>query len=210
MMIQINKRNEPQSWAAYRLTPGSIYTPNAELREALLAEQGYICAYCMRAIPVHKRDPNKAETSKIEHIQSRSDNPSRQLDYENMVMCCPGNMNGQAHCDNSKGNKAITFSLFQLHLQQSISYGTHKGEIKSSNENWDNEINNILCLNNPMIKFNRIETLHGIRRVLENKKWKKAVLEQKLAAWKNFNNQGKLMPYCGIVIWYLEKKLRTL
>ena len=38
----------------------------------------------------------------------------------------------------------------------------------------------------------------------------KAKIEEKLEEWLNPDANGKLKPYCGIVIWYLQKKLRQM
>jgi len=206
-MILIQKRGEPATWKAYRLTPGVIYAPSHDLRNALLAEQGYICAFCMRSIPVTRLDPGEAEQSKIAHLKSRANHRDHQLDYDNMVVCCPGNINGSAHCDKSQGPRNVTLPLFNNQLQQSIKYSTHDGEIKSSNVNWDTEINDVLHLNNVLLKYNRIQTLIGIRNVLETLKWRRAKIREKLSQWTSHDAHGRLKPYCGIVIWYLQKKL---
>ena len=205
-MITINKDNEPVAWTAYRNTPGATYQAIEPLRTALLVEQGYICAYCNRDIPVTKSE--NRETSRIEHIQCRENYPQRQLDYYNMVVCCPGFIDSTEHCDKSKKNHNISFTPFNPAVQQSISYGSKEADIKSSNGTWDNEINTILKLNNKLLKKNRNETLDGVRAVLDKKKWSRAQIENKLLEWSNKDNEGKYKPYCGIVIWYLEKKLR--
>ncbi|MDZ7897366.1 MAG: hypothetical protein U5N85_04965 [Arcicella sp.] len=205
-MIRINKKTEPIEWTKKKLTPNfTKYSSIPELRDALLEEQGFICAYCMRSIPV--KDFNEAETSKIEHIKSRSDLPDLQLDYNNMIICCPGSINGSSHCDKSKGHRSLSFSLFDISVQSSIVYGTKDGKIKSANATIDDEISSLLSLNNAMLKANRKETLSGILTILEKKKWKKAQIELKLVEWNKKENQ-RLKPYCGVVIWYLEKKLR--
>lgn len=73
-MRKIIKQSEPKEWMVYRrFTPEADYEANPELRKSLLEEQGYICAYCMRRIPV--RDKNSNETSRIEHILSREKHP---------------------------------------------------------------------------------------------------------------------------------------
>ena len=53
----------------------------------------------------------------------------------------------------------------------------------------------------------RVQVLDGIRRVLERKKWKRAKIQEILDQWKNIDGKGEQKAYCGIVIWYLEKKL---
>ena len=205
-MIKINKGNEPTSWRVYRLTPGVAYQATEELRDALLKDQGYICAYCMRVIPV--RDTGNPETSRIEHIKCRDRYEELELDYNNMVICCPGIIDGTEHCDKSKGNQDISFNLFHPAFQDSISYSSKDGKIKSSNAVWDNEINQKLQLNNNRLKYNRQYALDGIRSLLEKKKWRRAELESKLREWSVPDQDGKLKTYCGVVIWYLEKKLR--
>ena len=207
-MIRINKGNEPQSWIEYKNTPGTTYTSHPELKEALLSEQGYICAYCMRRIPLKKCDPGESVTCKIEHIKSRSANREYEKDYKNMIMCCPGSIDGNAHCDKSKGQREITLSPFSDDLEKTISYRSKDGEIRSSNMIWNEEINNILCLNNPLLKRNRKDTLAGIQKVLGQKTWNTTDIRRKLQDWKSLDDDGKFYPYCGIVIWFLERRLR--
>ena len=68
-MRKINKNPEPKEWTAYHLAPGVNYQSIPELRSSLLEEQDYVCAYCMRRIPV--RDSNSYETARIDHILCR-------------------------------------------------------------------------------------------------------------------------------------------
>lgn len=210
-MIRINKGIEPIEWTRKKATPGFVeYKPIPELREALLKEQGYICAYCMREIPVNKKDPGQNETSKIEHLKCRHKYPDFQLDYNNMVICCPGFIDGTEHCDKSKGKQDITFNIFHPSLQSSISYLTKDGTIKSSDPQWNNEIENILKLNNSMLKTNRKKALEGVLMALDKKKWRPAEISSKLDLWKNVNKEGHHKPYCGIISWFLERRLRHL
>ncbi|NDV66616.1 hypothetical protein [Bacteroides sp. 224] len=205
-MKKINKGTEPKAWKQFRETPGvTEYVANDALRESLLEEQGYICAYCMRRIPV--RDKISNETSRIDHLKCRDNYPDLQLDYNNMVICCPGCINGDDHCDKLKGNKEITFSPFEIHLENSISYSTKDGHIKSSNVQWNKELEEVLNLNNHMLKLNRRQAIEGLRSVLEKSKWSKSVLQMQLQKWESFDKNHHLKPYCGVIIWYLRKKL---
>jgi len=208
-MIKINKGNEPATWTQKKETPGFVkYEPTDDLRKKLLKEQGSICAYCMREIPT--KDKGVRETSKIEHVKSRDDRPDLQLDYNNMVICCPGYLNADAHCDKSKGKLSVTFSLFNNVFPDTISYSVKNGTISSGNTTWNKEINDMLNLNNSLLAYNRLYVLEGIKTVIEKKKWKKAKIEEKLEKWLNPDADGKLKPYCGIVIWYLQKKNRQM
>jgi uncharacterized protein (TIGR02646 family) len=205
-MIKINKGNEPTSWRVYSLTPGVAYQASEDLRDALLKDQGHICAYCMRTIPV--KDVGNSETSHIEHIKCRARYKELELEYSNLVICCPGIIDGTKHCDRAKGNLDILFNLFHPALQNSITYSSKDGKIKSSNTEWDNDINQKLKLNNKRLKYNRQYALDGIRFILEKKSWRRSELESILHDWSVPDQDGKLKSYCGVVIWYLEKKLR--
>lgn len=117
-MILITKNKEPKEWTEYRNTPGVDYQAIPELVQSLLKEQGYICAYCMRRIPtkdkIYKKDGVNFvytnEDHRVEHIKSREQHDDLKLDYTNMVVCCPGHIGAQDHCDRLKGPKDISFS----------------------------------------------------------------------------------------------------
>ena len=56
--IPKKSNNEPDSLRATRLTDGATYDEcnKNDVREALLNEQGYLCAYCMRRIENERGD----------------------------------------------------------------------------------------------------------------------------------------------------------
>ena len=63
----------------------------AEVRSALyacmLVEQGKLCAYTM--MPIGREPDVVRRDFHIEHIQPRSRQPERELDYSNLVLCAP-------------------------------------------------------------------------------------------------------------------------
>lgn len=205
-MKKIVKFPEPREWEEYRNTPNATYKSIPELRDSLYKEQGYICAYCMRRIPC--KDPNSTENHKIEHIQCRDNYAIRSLDYSNMIMCCPGNIGGSGlHCDSSKGNQDISFTPFDDHFIDTLSYNSKDGHIKSSNKKYDQEINEILNLNNYLLRINRKNTLDGVLRVLMKYNYSKSYMTRILKKWESKDEEGKFPEYCGIVVYYLKKKL---
>lgn len=205
-MRKINKKAEPKEWTAYRLTPGVDYEAIPELRQSLLEEQGYICAYCMRRIPV--RDTNSNEITRIDHILSRENHPELKLNYANMAICCPGAIDSDFHCDKLKEDNDVTFDIYSDHFFTTLSYGSKTGEISCSNPTHCNEINIILNLNNGLLKANRHSVLNGVIQYLNKKGWTVANIKSQLANWENLNRAGQYKPYCGIVVWYLQKRLR--
>lgn len=216
-MIKINKSREPREWTEYRLTTGVDYEAIPELRKALLKEQGYICAYCMRRIPV--KDANSSETSRIDHILSREHHPDLKLNYNNMVVCCPGAITDNFHCDKSKHEADVTFDLFSNHFIETLSYRSKDGKIESSNKAWNEEIDKILNLNNPTLMSNRKEVIRALIERLEymkkkNESWSRSKLLHVLNDWESLHRdddgESKYRSYSGVVVYYLKKKLRQL
>lgn len=208
-MIKINKGPVPQEWIDYCRTPGVEYQAIPELVEALYREQGYICAYCMRRIPV--RDSNYREDHRIDHIQCRDDHPNRQLNYSNMVICCPGAINGgfidRCHCDRKKGDNDVSFNLFSDHFIGTISYSTGTGEIKCSVSQWNDEINRLLNLNNGLLKANRKAVIESIIKILGKPEWKTRNIMEQLNSWKGVDREGKRKEFCGVAVWFLNRVL---
>ncbi len=69
----------------------------SQVREALMCEQGHLCAYCMRRIPderILEEDTDLSDVY-IEHWQARSferqTGENKGLDYRNMLAVCSGN-----------------------------------------------------------------------------------------------------------------------
>ena len=195
-MRKINKGQEPKEWTAYRLTPGVSYQAIPELRQALLEEQGYICAYCMRRIPC--QDANSGETSRIDHIKCRDRWPELGLSYNNMVLCCPGAITDDFHCDKRKDNRDISFSPFDDDFINTLKYGTKDGRMQSTNADWDQEINEVLNLNNALLKSNRAEVINAVCH---------AFAKDAMEKWNNKDAEGRLKPYCGIVVWFMKRWL---
>jgi uncharacterized protein (TIGR02646 family) len=224
-MILIKKNAEPNGWIEYRrLTPGADFSPTTELRDTLYAEQGYICAYCMRRIPVRdvlNRGRNGElektnEDHRIEHILCQESHQDRRLDYKNLVICCPGHINGVDHCDRAKKNRDISLSPLDESFIKKIAYGAD-GAIKSSVETYDKEMDEVLNLNDELLKKNRKSSWMGVLEQLRRKGVTKGMVKKQLEYYQNMHSHiidGKEVmayePYCGIVIYHLQKILKRL
>ena len=213
-MIKITKGKEPAEWTKIKNTPGINFesADKTTLRQALIDEQGWVCAYCMRRINYVAG----AETdTRIEHLKPQSisidqGHPEETLAYSNMVLCCNGNIDGdgKTHCDTSKGDREISFTPFDQAVIDTISYSTGDGRIKSSNAQYDAEFNNVLNLNHRRLAENRHSVIKGVVTVLGKKKWKCSDLKGKLNDYSVKKSNGQYPEYCGVAIWYLKKKLR--
>ncbi len=192
-MIFIQKGREPNAWMRYRLTKGVEFRAIPELKDSLLKEQGYLCAYCMARID--------KDHMKVEHFKPRSRYPRLKFSYKNLLACCLGKTQEESHCDTSKGNAEISLSPLSPSCVDTLSYESGTGKIKSSNPYYDRELDRILHLNTPIIKQNRLKVLQGAIQALRIRKQ----LEKE---WNPVDKEGKRKPYCGIVIYFLEKKLK--
>lgn len=219
-MIKINKRSEPREWTAFRLTSGAEYEAKPYLVDALLEEQGYICAYCERRIPVRDLTGTPgAEDHKVEHVLCREKHPEKEhsMDYQNMVACCPGRCHsGEPHCDTSKGDRDLSFSPVNSDIIDTLSY-KNDGEIVSSRDDWNTEINVVLNLNQEFLKENRKYAWLGVIKIINKAtpNRKRALIESTLEKYKQrhpFSYKGKpttaYKEYCGFICYMLERRLK--
>ena len=213
-MIKITKGSEPPEWTEERNTPGITYeTAHKDyLRQALLEEQGGLCGYCMRRISFVA---GTLTDTRIEHLKPRTLSlaegiPDETMAYGNMILCCNGDIDGSKnlHCDASKGEKEIHFKPFDAAAIATISYSSKDGRIKSSNVVYDNDLNNVLNLNHPRLAANRLAVIKGLVKEMGRKTWKKTDITHKITHYSTRTAGGQLHEYCGVVIWYLNKKLR--
>lgn len=99
-----------------------------ELRERMLAEQGRLCAYTMS--PIGRRgDDRGGDDFHVEHILPRSRHPERELDYDNMVLCCPGpDANFDEYGARRKGGAEIDDENFVSPLNASCEWRLRYGQ----------------------------------------------------------------------------------
>ena len=171
--MHIRKSAEPKEWTEYKNIPGVQFSGIPALQESLYREQGYLCAYCERRIPV--RDKMSTEDHRIEHWHCRD----KVFSYGNLLMCCPGQIGGgESHCDVRKGNDIIEWSPLKKECTDSIRYSLN-GTILSSNASWDKELNEKLNLNHEILKRNREQTLRGVIEGIISKRGKHILWTQK-------------------------------
>jgi uncharacterized protein (TIGR02646 family) len=95
-MLPINKLPEPQSLRNYKLRRGNSASYSGfkggkflELREQLLKEQKYVCAYCGQKLLVVFVELNGKENQKMktEHFVPQNGNVDNDLNYQNLLGC---------------------------------------------------------------------------------------------------------------------------
>ncbi len=229
-MIYIQKKPEPDLLLKYRYQKNARFDDmdadvKKQLRESLLKEQGYLCAYCMRRI-VDEKD------IKIEHFNART--PENELQYHNLLAVCRGGEGGPVKarsCDTKKGNRPIFINPLCKSDMNRIYYD-NSGEIHSSDttkyvfEYWDSigkhhsgytspeqDIHEGLNLNyeNGAPILGRKTALRKFQKLLhpyKDKKSKRVFLEK---MQRVYSVQSEFMePYVGIIRWYIQKKLNQL
>lgn len=159
--IEKEAGNEPSTLKEYReTTPNATYKGFGDtgqlLKKALLVEQGHICAYCMQRITLKLNEQYKPKIE-VEHFQSQKKYPDKDLDYNNMLGVCNGNLGGNEHCDKSKKEKSLThLNPLKPEIEHCIVYSTSgRIEANGSNKHIEDELNEILNLNNQNLIDNR-------------------------------------------------------
>lgn len=225
-MKRIDKGNEPSSLTFYRSSIANedmekpyIYENYVEktiegcnanemsnLRKQLLEEQGYICCYCMGRI--------SCKNSKIEHFQAQTNFRSIQITYSNLFVACKGGEGTrEQHCDTSKGNSPLNHIDLLREIENEIKYfknGVLTSKITTENvmSSLTEEINTILNLNTEVLRKNRKQTYDDFIRNLKSK-WTRSNLEKAIEFYKVKQN-GKYLPYSGMMIYLLSKKVRSM
>lgn len=212
-MKRIDKGSEPPEWTQYRCTPGVQYESIAPLRQALYKEQGAICAYCNRRLD-DEHNCERVSSNVVEHVISRHADPSKALDYRNMVLCCEGiiHKNGGriTCCDESKGDQPIHFNPTEQHLYDTLVFQS-SGKIKSTLADYQQDIDSTLNLNNKVLTDNRKSAIMGVTLHLEKKSqgraYRKSDLRELLTKYENRDSSGCYKEYAGVIAGYLKQKI---
>lgn len=220
-MRYIRKGFEPESLTQYKMESNAYfdgYDRKDDVRARLMEEQGFLCGYCMRRI-------KNISDVKIEHIVPQSslkENPRKALDYRIMVGVCYGNeKKGREKkcltCDAHRGNKDIEVSPWDENIIRQIKYDSDNGYIESDDPAINESLDKILNLNydgpDAYLPQNRKAALEACKNKLSSMQkkglWKRKNLERVLQMYESADEEGKLIPYSGIAIWYIKKRLKN-
>lgn len=202
-MILIKKKLEPHSLTEYKQTMNASFDnlPSEikdDIRKSLLKEQGYICAYCMKRI-------EENSDIKIEHYEAR--NNENELAYKNLLAVCKGNegySKERQTCDTQKGNQILHIDPQKLGDISTIFF-TRNGEVKSTNSIFQRDLDEILNLNDEFGKL--IPARKAALKALQKKitPMNKNKIEK---LYNELKTSERKIEYVGIILWYLEKKIR--
>lgn len=206
-MRNIQKQQEPASLTEHRCGEHADYDnypAKDDLRLSLMNEQRGICCYCLQRIR-----PTDADM-KIEHWQSQSRYPERQLDYANLLGACLGGEGRRPrdqYCDTKKADSDLSYSPVTHNVEAKIRY-LGDGTIESDDTQLNDELNSVLNLNESRLMRNRKSVLDAFRDRLRKEKATDADLQRELAIW-NGEDGETLSPFCQVIVYYLRKKLKV-
>lgn len=222
-MNKINKTREPNTLTNYRARipkadrlNENIYNDFPDkrkedcrtnipgnLRKQLIDEQGHICCYCMQRI--------SCNNSRIEHFKSQEHNRNHQIAYRNLFIACnnsEGENHTHQHCDVKKGDsELLSINLLSSHCINKIKYDKDC-IIYSDNYAINSEINDILNLNVQILIDSRRKALSDL--ISQITIWTKANLNRLIVKYSSKNCDGKYAEFAGMIVWKLEKKVKTL
>jgi hypothetical protein len=151
---------------------------------------------------------------KIDHWHPQEGYKDEDLVYANLLGVCMGN-EGQEHkaqhCDTRKGNAILAYNPANPdhHIEERLSY-TGNGTLKSTDTDFDDQINKVLNLNWIRLKENRKAIIDAVEKALSARPGTrtKAELENFLRRWQEPATDGCLNPYSGTAIYFLKKRLK--
>jgi uncharacterized protein (TIGR02646 family) len=203
-MVPINKGFEPRELVSYRATPGASYDGmpsdcKDSVKESLLHEQGFVCAYCMSVINV--------DNSTIEHWDAQTNQHGNDLSYGNMLAVCrkEGLPKTKQTCDVAKNGFPLKYNpaCHMDAVRMAIYYNLHDGTICSRDDEFNKQLNEVLNLNVSILKSNRLAVLKAAMKALA--KNTPAQLIEKYRPDTSVNPH--FIEYCGIAFHYLSKRV---
>lgn len=242
--IEKNIKNEPAALRVYRqTTPNATYKGYTDrdletglenpLKNALLKEQGYLCAYCMGRISLERNENGKPKIE-VEHYlsQFKADAENKEntesLSYTNMLGVCNGlsitypEKETLHHCDKTSGKDGKMngeVSLRKLDprdrsCEQILTYNLN-GKILTvppNQQDIEHDLEIVLNLNNSVLCKRRSASIDAIKEKMKKDKpvgtWDKRFISKYLDEYSKPDRDGKLRPYYMVIIWFLKELLR--
>lgn len=199
--------------------------PKDTIRESLLKEQHYLCAYCMRKIQ------NSGQSTSIEHWFPLSKNKDQALDYRNMLAVCDGGENWKGSgkkilcCDACKADE-VKLNISPLNKQQmdKIAYGKD-GFIHTNpyDKKMEEDLRGILRLNGlwkkgEFVADTSTELIKGrkdtyqlyenfVKRLGEEGKCTSSSIKKIIDKIQNAEHRPE---YAGVLLYFFNKKYQSL
>lgn len=217
-MRAITKKREPstlQQWKAVQINTQQNFNytnlptlVKNDIKNALLIEQGYLCAYTMRRLET-------VTDCHIEHVKAQASEPNLDLDYSNMVACFPQNGGDISHGYGApiKADLAVTFNqnFISPHHARCASRFCYNKQGSISEKNIDDiaasRTIEILKLNQRSLEEMRLRALEAFGIVIarstsrrRNRHYATAAEARRIAETvMQMDQNGKLEPFCSAI-----------
>lgn len=228
-----NIQNEPNALRRFRNeTPNPSYAAFTDndpisgeekpLKNTLLKEQGFLCAYCMGRISLELNEQNKPKIE-VEHFDSQELKPEWSVKYHNLLGVCNGasvtypEKEQMHHCDKTKGEQGKMNGKVTLQKLDPRSKDCEKlikydltGKILAVNADSlvNDDLNKVLNLNNKALLTARKAVLDTAKNKMIKEKpvqqWNKAFLQKHIDEWLSLK-EGRFPRYCMIAVWFLQE-----
>lgn len=209
-MRWIQKGKEPESLLIYRKQKNAYFdgANKKDIREALLRDQGSLCAYCMKRISINDM---KIEHLIPQHPENGTSTDKESLEYSRMLGVCNGKPDGvHLTCDSSRGNMAMTVNPLREDCINRITYD-REGVISSIDVNINTDLDVTLNLNIELLRLNRkcvLEScINELKRQKDRGNWNTNLLRKMLRIFEERDSEGNYKEFSGIAISYLKNKL---
>lgn len=240
-MLFISKKAEPRSFIEakrrLRSTPGASNSyrgladsaAKADVLDALLEEQGYICAYCMRRIHRSGDGRDSGDIAHVEHylpqnpsarlrasmrVNSDYDADAYSLDYKNMLAVCSGGEKsgkGVRICDKSRsGAQMLVIDPLDETKVALIEYA-RDGQIYSKDPEINYDLNCQLNLNSDEFSLcrNRMEVITKVdawaSKLTGGRLARAQTCERRKHGYQKARASGKdAEPFMGAILWRLD------
>ncbi len=222
-MIVLRRGKEPNSLLQFRKQyPDADYedTPShvlKDIREQMWEEQKHLCAYCMRKI-------DNPSVVRIEHCRPRHSQDEQEydkkatLDFKWMLGVCYGNSPVRGvkpedkTCDAHRGNTELTVNPFDELSVRKIKYKTD-GSIYSDDADINKDVTETLNLNCEAVSLPETRKrvlMEEKSRIMRKCKGKSqdAFIRELERTYEGLVQKRNLTPYCGIIISWIESKLK--
>mgnify|MGYP001779535371 FL=1 len=223
-MIVIKRGKEPNSLLKFRKeNPDADYETDMptdvlkDIREQMWEEQRCLCAYCMKKIEA-------PSVVRIEHCRPRHPQDEQEhdkkatLDFKWMLGVCYGNslVRGvkpeDKTCDAHRGNTELTVNPFDEMSVRKIKYKAD-GSIYSEDAEINKDVTETLNLNCQALSLP--QTRKNVLMAEKNRIMRKckdksqdAFMRELERTYISLVQERNLTPYCGIIISWLESKLK--
>ncbi|UQA54921.1 retron system putative HNH endonuclease [Polyangium aurulentum] len=217
-MLRHSKGQAPRVLTGWQATPGADWeslsaADKDKVREALLRDQGRLCAYCQRRIPT------KDKRMKVEHWSAQSGGEGK-LRWTNLLGVClgdaaieTGSTTGERHCDTARGDKKLFLHPVEGQGPSPREYlgYTAEGEARPSKEKTDArhvaEDISALNLNAQRLRRARREVYEMLKQRLEEAGWDAAALRAEYKA-AGIQPGVPALEHCEMVRYHLQRWAR--